>query len=98
MGYRGTAKVLQDEGIKITGARIKECCDLTKEQLNGNTYFVLDEKWCEAGDYELRKTNYIKTMIIIRHMLVENKRNKNKKKKLYVRIDGGDEIFTVRIK
>ena len=60
MGYRGTANVLQNEGIKVTGARIKECCDLTKEQLNGNTYFVLDEKWCEAGDYELRKTNYIK--------------------------------------
>ena len=99
MGYRGTANVLQNEGIKITGARIKECCDLTKEQLNGNTYFVLDEKWCEAGDYELRKTNYIETMITIRHILIENKRNKNKKKKLYVRIDGGgDEILTVRIK
>lgn len=99
MGYRGTSNLLKEEGINIAGTDIKKICTLKREQQNGITFFVLDEKWCEAGDYELRKTNYIKTMIIIRHMLVENKRNKNKKKKLYARIDGGDgEILTVRIK
>lgn len=99
MGYRGTSNALKQDGINIKGTDIKKCCDLAKEQYNGNIYFVLDEKWCEAGDYELRKANYIKTMITIRHILVENKRNKNKKKKLYARIDGGDgEILTVRIK
>ena len=99
MGYRGTSNLLKEEGINIAGTDIKKICTLKREQQNGITFFVLDEEWCGKGDYELRKANYIKTMIIIRHMLVENKRNKNKKKKLYVRIDGGeDEILTVRIK
>ena len=98
VGYSGVAKILQGEGRKITKAAISQICKLQREQLNGVFFFVLDEKWCEAGDYELRKANYIEAMRQAREILISCKRNPSKKLKLYVRIDGGDETLTVRIK
>ena len=98
-GFAGVAKILTNEGRKITKAAISQICKLQREQLNGVFFFTLDEKWCEAGDYELRKANYIDAMKRAREILIKCKRNPNKKGKLYVRIDGGDgEILTVRIK
>ena len=97
-GYSGVAKTLQEEGRKITKAAISQICKLQREQLNGVFFFTLNEKWCEAGDYELRKANYIDAMKRARAILIKCKRNPNKKGKLYIRIDGGDEMLTVRIK
>ena len=97
-GFAGVAKTLQEEGIKIDKQAIHKICKLQREQLNGMFFFVLDEDWCGKGDYELRKANYIDTMKQAREILIKCKRNPNKKGKLYVRIDGGDEMLTVRIK
>ena len=97
-GYSGVAKILQEEGRKITKAAISQICKLQREQLNGVFFFVLDEEWCKQGDYELRKANYIDAMKRAREILIKAKRNPNKKGKLYIRIDGGDEVLTVRIK
>lgn len=97
-GYSGVAKILQEEGRKITKAAISQICKLQREQLNGVFFFTLDEKWCKQGDYELRKENYIKAMKQAREILIKAKRNPNKKLKLYIRIDGGNEMLTVRIK
>lgn len=97
-GYSGVAKALQEEGRKITKAAISQICKLQREQLNGCSFFVLDEEWCKQGDYELRKANYIDAMKRAREILIKAKRNPNKKLKLYVRIDGGNEVITVRIK
>ena len=97
-GYSGVAKILTQEGRKITKAAISQICKLQREQLNGVFFFVLDEEWCKQGDYELRKENYIDAMKQAREILIRAKRNPNKKLKLYVRIDGGDEMLTVRIK
>lgn len=97
-GYRGTANILQQEEINIKGTDIKKICELKREQLNGVFFFTLDEKWCKQGNYELRKENYIKAMVDARKILIKAKRNPNKKLKLYIRIDGGDEMLTVRIK
>lgn len=98
-GYSGVAKILSQEGRKITKGAINQICKLQREQLNGAFFFVLDEEWCKQGDYELRKSNYIKAMKQAREILIRAKRNPNKKLKLYVRIDGGDgEILTKRIK
>ena len=97
-GYSGVAKILQGEGRKITKAAISQICKLQREQLNGVFFFVLDEEWCKQGDYELRKENYIDAMKQAREILIRCKRNPHKKGKLYVRIDGGDEMLTVRIK
>ena len=97
-GYSGVAKILTNEGRKITKAAISQICKLQREQLNGVFFFVLDEEWCEAGDYESRKENYIDAMKQAREILIRCKRNPHKKGKLYIRIDGGDEMLTVRIK
>ena len=97
-GYSGVAKILQEEGVKIDKQAISKICKLQREQLNGVFFFVLDERWCGKGDYELRKANYIDAMKQAREILIECKRNPNKKLKLYVRVDGGDEMLTVRIK
>ena len=97
-GYSGVAKILQEEGRKITKAAISQICKLQREQLNGVFFFVLDEEWCKQGDYELRKANYIDAMKQAREILIRCKRNPHKKGKLYVRVDGGDEMLTVRIK
>lgn len=97
-GYRGTAQEFSEKHFAIKGTHIKDCCTLKREQQNGVYFFVLDEEWCEKGDYELRKANYIYSMTRARDILTSCKRNPNKKKKLYVRIDGGDEWRTVRIK
>ena len=97
-GYSGVAKILTQEGRKITKAAISQICKLQREQLNGVFFFVLDEEWCKQGDYELRKENYIDAMKQAREILIRAKRNPNKKLKLYIRIDGGDEMLTVRIK
>ena len=97
-GYSGVAKILQGEGIKIDRQAISKICKLQREQLNGVFFFVLDEEWCKQGDYELRKANYIDAMKEAREILIKCKRNPNKKLKLYVRVDGGDEMLTVRIK
>lgn len=98
VGYSGVAKILSQEGRKITKSAISQICKLQREQLNGAFFFTLDEEWCEAGDYELRKENYIKAMVDARKILISCKRNPHKKGKLYVRVDGGDEMLTVRIK
>ena len=98
-GYSGVAKILQEEGRKITKAAISQICKLQREQLNGVYFFVLDEEWCHKGDYELRKSNYIKAMKQAREILIKAKRNPNKKLKLYIKINSGDgEILTKRIK
>ena len=97
-GYRGAAKEFSEKHFAIKGTHIKDCCTLKREQQNGVYFFVLDEEWCSKGDYELRKANYIYSMTKARDILTKCKRNPNKKKKLYVRIDGGDEWLTVRIK
>ena len=97
-GFAGVAKILQGEGVKIDKQAISKICKLQREQLNGAFFFVLDEEWCDKGDYELRKANYIDTMKQAREILIKCKRNPNKKGKLYVRIDGDDETLTVRIK
>ena len=97
-GYAGVAKILQEEGVKIDKQAISKICKLQREQLNGVYFFVLDEQWCGKGDYELRKEAYIDAMKRAREILIKCKRNPNKKGKLYVRIDGGDEVITVRIK
>ena len=97
-GYAGVAKTLQEEGVKIDRQAISKICKLQREQLNGVYFFVLDEEWCHKGDYELRKANYIDAMKRAREILIKCKRNPNKKGKLYIRIDGGDEMLTVRIK
>ena len=97
-GFAGVAKILQGEGVKIDKQAIAKICKLQREQLNGVFFFVLDEEWCDKGDYELRKANYIDTMKQAREILIKCKRNPNKKGKLYVRIDGDDETLTVRIK
>lgn len=97
-GYSGVAKILTQEGRKITKGAISQICKLQREQLNDVFFFTLDERWCEAGDYELRKANYIDAMKRAREILIKCKRNPNKKLKLYVRVDGGDEALTVRIK
>lgn len=98
MGYRGAAKEFSEKHFKIAGTRIRECCKLERKQQKGAYFFVLDEEWCSKGDYELRKANYIYSMTRARDILVSCKRNPNKDKKLYVRVDGGDEWLTVRIK
>ena len=98
-GYSGVAKILTQEGRKITKAAISQICKLQREQLNGVFFFVLDEEWCKQGDYELRKENYIDAMKQAREILIKAKRNPNKKLKLYIRINSGDgEILTKRIK
>ncbi len=97
-GFAGVAKILQGEGVKIDRQAISKICKLQREQLNGAFFFVLDERWCGKGDYELRKANYIDAMKQAREILIKCKRNPNKKLKLYVRVDGGDEMLTVRIK
>ena len=98
MGYRATAREFSEKYFEIKGTHVRDCCTLKREQQNGVYFFVLDETWCKKGDYELRKANYIDAMTRARNILVKCKRNPNKKKKLYIRIDGGDEWLTARIK
>lgn len=99
-GYRGTANILQQEGINIKGTDIKKICELQREQLNGVFFFTLDDKLLKReGDYELRKEAYIEAMTKARHILIKCKRNPNKRKKLYIRVNSTDGTsFTVRIK
>ena len=99
-GYRGAAKEFSEKHFAIKGTHIKDCCTLKREQQNGVYFFVLDEEMLRReGDYEARKEAFINAMTKARDILTKCKRNPNKKKKLYVRVNSTDGTsFTVRIK
>ena len=108
-GFRGCAReISQKHGVKITGSKVKECCEL-KRLKSGSFCFYILPSWCECEEkdcivYDMQKDEFVESNLkvettkmfanMILGTLNEDFR-KYKKEGLYVKFPDKEEVVRI---